>query len=104
MTEIIQRAIVPLLAVLVSNLITRLITMGVLTPESASAVQKWLMDGVAFGVPAIAAWVVATYFTKKSVVQQAASLPEVTRIYAAPDLASKVDAPEIRTDPQAPSG
>lgn len=102
MGDTISRMVIPVLTVLVSNLVTSLVSRGLLTPENATALQQWIMSGVTFGVPAVAAWLVGTYFTKRSVVQQAASLPEVTRIDVAPSVADKVDAPEVRIDPTAP--
>lgn len=103
MGDTLSRMLLPVLTVLISNLVSVLVSRGILTPENASAIQNWLISGVSLGVPMIAAWVVGSLFTKRSVVQQAAALPEVTRIDVAPQLADRVkDSPEVRADPTAP--
>ncbi len=94
----------PVVGVLVASLFSRIVVQGYLTPEQATAVQKWLMDSLAVGVPGVIAWYLSWKGTQKQMVASVAAMPEVTKIYTSPALADKVSAPEIRVDPQAPAG
>lgn len=94
--------IAPVVGVVVASLFSRFVAQGYLSPDQATSVQNWLMDSLAVGVPGVIAWWLARRGTQKQMVASVAAMPEVTRIYASPELVSKVDAPEMRTDASAP--
>lgn len=66
--------------IILSNIFTRLITLGYFTPEQASVLTKWLMDGFATIVPLIpVAW--AAYKAKSSSkIKSTVALPDVASI------------------------
>lgn len=86
----------PLIAVAISSLFSRIVVLGWLTPEQASELTKWLMDGLAVMVPAIlGVWLVRDR-TPTALIATTAALPEVTKVATTPEIAEKIPDPTVQ--------
>lgn len=87
----------PVVGVVVASLFSRLVVQGYLTPEQASSFQKWLMDGLALGVPVLIAAYLGSRGTQAALITATDALPGVKGVAVTQELASKIDSQTVTT-------
>lgn len=76
---------------------TRFATLGYLTPEQATNLTKWVMDGLVTGAPLVLGAFLAWQRTQKQLVQTTDTLPGVLGVAVTPELDKKIDSPTVTT-------
>jgi hypothetical protein len=96
-TEDLIRVASPFIRVQLLAFFARWIGQGYLTPSDASQLTQWVMDGLAFGIPAAyGAWA-AWRATRDNLIKTTDNLDGVVGVVVTPELAAKIASPTVTT-------
>lgn len=91
------RVVSPLVYTALLGLFMRFATLGYLTPQQATDLTKWVMDGLVAGAPLALGAYFAWKSTRAQLVQTTDKLPGVIGVAVTPELDKKIDSPTVTT-------